>query len=277
LLTVGLSALNSSDESLWRTRLPQSKLLKIAETPEAADLRIRTIAPGERPESDHADSASWAIVDRGGQLAMPYRRVDDEAAIETMLNNLESIARFRNALALDNPASCLDVEFNIYRVDPDGQLELANGGAFEFEEGERLAFEIINRENRNVFVSILDFGLTGRISLIYPPARAAEMIAAGQTLKVGVGQQRMTLGIPPEQQAPVGTETLKAFISTEETDFRWLQQGGLRSIGKDCGGLRQQFEAAYNGPATREILLENNDEGDWKAPARAFQVRRRTS
>jgi hypothetical protein len=192
------------------------------------------------------------------------------------LNNLESIARFRNALALDNPASCLDVEFNIYRVGPDDELELANGGVFEFEEGERLAFEIINREDRNVFVSILDFGLTGRISLIYPPARAAEMIAPGQTLKVGVGRQRMTLGVPPELQAPVGTETLKAFISTVETDFRWLQQGGLRSIGKDCGGLRQQFEAAYNGPATREILLESNDEGEWTAPARTFQVRRPT-
>jgi hypothetical protein len=276
LLQVDLSALETSDAALWRDCLSQSKLLKIAKSHEAADLRIRRLSPGQQPDLEPVDSPSWAVVDRGGQLAMPCRRVDDAAAMETVSSNLESIARFRNALALDNPASQLDVEFNIYRVHPDDELELANGGGFEFEEGERLAFEIINRENRNVFVSILDFGLTGRISLIYPPARAAEMISAGQTLKIGVGQQRMTLGVPREMQASVGTETLKAFISTEETDFRWLQQGGMRSIGKDCGGLRQQFEAAYNGPATREIVLESSDEGDWKAPARAFQVRRRT-
>jgi hypothetical protein len=119
--------------------------------------------------------------------------------------------------------------------------------------------------------------LTGDVALFYPPKKGSEMIAAGQTLKIGVGGQKIRLGIPKEQLSNQGTETLKAFITSDEADFRWLQQEGTRSVDISRSGLRQQFEAAYNGPATRFAILEEGDDEseDWKGIARSFQLRRR--
>ena len=285
LLSVDLSALDASADQNFRQHLVQSKLLALAQTSEAADMRVQLLKPGQASSPSEAgprqtasvEEATWEIVDRAGQRAMPLRAVDGDAAIEALLGNLESIARFRNALALDNPASSLAVEFNIYRVNADGELENANGGDFVFDEGDRLAFEIVNHEDRNIFVNVLNFGLTGGIALLYPPGRAGEMIAPGKSIRIGVGEQRMTLEVPKSFQAKRGTEALKAFISTDETDFRWLQQGGMRSLGSASTGLRRHFEAAYLGPATRDVVL-NLDDGageDWKATTRAFDLQRR--
>jgi hypothetical protein len=285
LLSVDLSTLDAAAaKSLTRTVM-QSKLLVLAPTAEAADMRVQLLHPGEPQRSDPSDSpdqaqvevSTWAVVDRAGQLAMPRRPADGDAAIEALVGNLEAIARYRNALALDNPASTLDVEFNIYRVGPDDGLETANGGGFVFGEGDRLAFEVVNREGRNVFVSVLNFGLSGGISLLYPPGRAGEMIAPGKSIRIGIGEQRMTLEVPESFPAQHGTEALKAFISTDETDFRWLQQGGLRSLGSASTGLRRHFEAAYLGPATRDVVLAFDDGAgaEWKATTRAFDLQRR--
>lgn len=276
LLSVDLSALDADDAESFGRQLMQSKLLLRARSPETADMRVRLLGPGQAPS---LDAATWEVIDRAGQLAMPRRRADDGSKMEALIGNLESIARFRNALALDNPQSNLDVEFNIFRVRPDGELETANGGGFVFEEGDRLAFEIINRESRNIFVSILNFGLTGKIALLYPPSRASEMIAPGKSIRIGVGEQRMTLGVPGEFQLQRGTEALKAFISTDETDFRWLQQGGLRSVAAASVGLKRHFEAAYLGPATRDVVLNlsDGDGQEWTAPTRAFELQRRPS
>ena len=283
ILRIDLGTLEETLAAPLRARLSESRLLEPADNAETADLRMQHLAPGQAAPVDTADptpvaSARWAVIDRSGILAMPLRAVEDEGAIDALVDNLESIARFRNALALDNPGSALAVDFNIYRVAADETLEPANGGDFEFREGDRLAFEIVNREQRNVFVSVLDFGLTGRISLVYPQSRAGEMIAPGKTLRIGLGAHRMTLGIPKGFEGKLGTETLKAFISTEETDFRWLQQGALRSLGAASAGLRRQFELACLGPNTRELTVEivEDPDQDWIAPTRSFILKRAT-
>ena len=284
VLSVNLGDMDEAAGTSLKERMAQSSLLTVVDTPSAADMRVQVLTPDEAASlSGHdqrlarIDGPCWAVVDRAGKLATPISAVGEAGASDRMVSNLEAIARFRNALGLDNPGSALDVDFNIYRVGPEGNLEDANGGAFTFEEGDCLAFEIVNREDTNIFVSVLDFGLTGRISLLYPPNRAGEMIAAGQTLKIGVGKHRLTLGVPEELHAQQGTETLKAFISTDEADFRWLQQGGVRSVESGCLGLRRHFEAAYHGPTTRDVALQFEDGTgeDWTAPARSFELRRR--
>ncbi|MGK2927140.1 MAG: caspase family protein, partial [Lysobacterales bacterium] len=284
LLSIDLSQLDTAAGTALREGVEQSRLLVLARTPGAADMRACILTPEKQAlasENDtelaEIDAPSWAIVDRAGALAMPLHAVNEHDVIGTLVSNLEAMARYRNALRLDNSGSALEVDFNIYRVGPEGDLENANGGDFEFEEGERVAFEVINREGRSVFVSVLDFGLTGRISLLYPKNRAGEMITAGRTLQVGTGERKFPLGVPGELRSNRGTETLKAFISTDEADFRWLQQGGVRSADTRCLALRRQFEAAYNGPATRDVVdgAEDRAEDDWKAVARSFELRRR--
>lgn len=284
VLKVNLAETNEVAGTSLRDRMARSSLLAVVETLSAADMRVQILTPAEAESSrrieqppGRADAPCWAAVDRAGKLATPIGAVEENGATDKMVSNLEAIARYRNALSLDNPESALDVEFNIYRVGSDGELKDANGGDFVFDDGDRLAFEVVNREQRNIFVSVLDFGLTGRISLIYPQNRAGEMIAAGRTVKIGVGQQRLTLAVPDDFHAQQGTETFKAFISTDEADFRWLQQGGVRSGDSNVSRLRRHFEAAYHGPKTRDAALQL-DAGageDWIARARSFELRRR--
>lgn len=290
LLSIDLSHLDEGPAKAFADQVAQSALLTLAKTPETADSCAYIIAPGQQPAAGiqlaqlaKMDSPSWVVVDRAGSLTMPLHAVNEdlvgeEQVIETLISNLETSARYRNALRLDNPGSKLNVEFNIYRVNPDGSLENANGGDFVFEEGDFLAFEVVNNEDKKIFVSVLDFGLTGRISLSFPPKSTSEMIAAGQTLKLGTGEQKIQLGVPKELLANQGTETLKAFISSDEADFRWLQQAGTRSVNTSRSSLQRQFEAAYNGPATREIFIDpkNETDEDWKAIGRSFELRRRT-
>jgi hypothetical protein len=284
LLSVDLSSLDGASDSELTKRVGQSKLLTIATKPGTADLSVHVFAPGKQaskgtpvPELAEIKKPTWVVVDRAGALAMPPHAADEEKVIETLVTNFEVVARYRNALRLDNPGSELNVEFNIYAMDSKGELQQANGGDFVFEEGDHLVFEVINHEKTNVFVSVLDFGLTGDIALFYPPKKASEMIAAGQTLKIGTGRRKIRLGIPEELLSNQGTETLKAFITNDEADFRWLQQEGTRSADISRSGLRQQFEAAYDGPATRFAILEGGDDEseDWKGIARSFQLRRR--
>lgn len=285
LLRVSLVDLDEDSRVLLEERVAGSSLLTTTKSSTAADMRVRimTAADGDSSADTEGravrvDEPSWVVVDRAGELAFPVTACGEDGAVEKLVSNFEAIARYRNALALDNPDSELDVDFNIYRVDAEGKLEDANGGAFTFDEGDQLAFEIVNREERNVFVSVLDFGVTGRVSLVYPQNRAGEMVAAGNTFRYGLGRYKLTLGVPRAFHGTQGTETLKAFISTDEADFRWLQQGGTRSVGSGCIDLRRQFEAAYHGPGTREIATVDTAEGDeqdWKAPARSFELRRR--
>ena len=187
------------------------------------------------------------------------------------------MARYRNALRLDNPSSQLNVEFNIFHVNSDGELQNINGKDFVFEEGQNLAFEVVNHERTNVFVSLLDFGLTGKISLFYPSKTSSEMIAPGKTLRIGADERKIKLSVLSEFVGNQGTETVKAIITSDESDFRWLQQDGTRSIETKRSSLRQQFEAAYNGPPTRNMSFESENETDedWKAIARSFVLKRR--
>ena len=105
------------------------------------------------------------------------------------------------------------------------------------------------------------------------------MIAPGKTLKIGADERKIQLSVLSEFVGNQGTETVKAIFTSDESDFRWLQQEGTRSVATKRSSLRQQFEAAYNGPPTRNMSFETEaDAGeneDWKAIARSFELKRR--
>lgn len=282
LLHVYLSDLDEGAHAEIASRIEQSHLLSVAKTPGAADLCAYVVPSREKPSATsplpqigRIDRPSWAVVNREGECAIPLNAVNEDKVIDKLLDNLETLARYQNALKLDNSASDLKVEFNIYRVLENGDLEDANSGDFQFDAGDCIAFEIINHGKEQVFANVLDFGLSGKISLMYPQRRAGELIEAGRTVRFGTGRAKIRLGIPDKVLAR--QETFKAFISSHEADFRWLKQEGLRSADSRRSSLRKQFEAAYNGPSSREgevIGGEDIDE-DWKAISRSFKLRKR--
>jgi len=283
-LTVDLSELKGKSGSALVKGIDKSPLLAETTNADAADVRAYILAPRNEatsgspvPQLGKIEDQSWIFVDRSGELAMPKHAVDDKGVIETLIGNLEAMSRYRNALKLDNPDNGLDVEFNIYRrINED--LEKVNGGSSVFDDGEYLAFEVINNEKEPVFVSVLDFGVTGKISLLYPPNKSSEMIEAGQTLRIGAEKGKIPLRLPKGHIADKGIETFKAFITSDETDFSWLQQEGMRTAENERAGLRKLFEAAYDGPSMRDAVFEEDDqdEGAWTAIGRSFELRRRT-
>jgi hypothetical protein len=168
------------------------------------------------------------------------------------------------------------VDFRLLREDADGSWQpLARSGE-QLRAGDSIAFELVNREDRPVFVSVLDFGVSGRIQLLFPPNSSSELLAAGQTLRIGSGRRRIRLGFPEGFIGDCGHETLKAFVSLEETDFSWLQQAGTRSLMGARTRLRRLFEAAYCGPPLRDAGFSDQDESceDWCAPAVTFELMR---
>lgn len=280
-LGIYLSALDEATRAEVTFQIEQSHLLDVAKAPEAADLCAYVVPPREKasaidplPQMGRIDQPSWAIVNREGECAMPLAAVSEDNVIGKLIDNLETLARYRNALRLDNSASDLNIEFNIYRVLENGDLQNANSGDFQFHAGDYLAFEIINHGDKQVFANVLDFGLSGKISLIYPQRRAGELIEAGRTLRFGTGKAKIRLSVPDKVLAK--HETFKAFISSNEVDFRWLQQDGLRSADSRRSNLRKQFEAAYSGPASREseVVGDEETEEDWKAISRSFKLQK---
>lgn len=282
-LRVDLGSLPATAARTLADAMVASPLLAEARA-DAADIRVYLLAPRTHAASDdplpqivHLAEVSWAAVDRSGQPVMPPLSHDAPGAIATVLANLELLSRHRNALLLDNPASTLDVDFNLYREDTSGGWQLANGPDAVFGAGDCLAFEVVNREARPIFVSVLDFGLTGRIQLLYPPNKTSELVDAGRTLRIGSGTRRIRLGMPEGFGADRGTETLKAFITTGETDFSWMQQAGTRAATGPGSRLQALFAAAYSGPQTRDAMFAPEPAAgeDWCAPARSFVLLRR--
>jgi hypothetical protein len=268
-LGVDLCSLPGTDRERLAAALDASPLLQPAPAEEAS------FAIRRGPAADNALADVWSVRDSTGSLSVPDTACDDEAAVGRLIGNLETWARYRNALTLDNPASRLRVGFRLLREVGGAWQPMADGD--QLQAGDSVAFELVNHEDRPVFVSVLDFGLSGRIQLLYPPNSSSEPIAAGGTLRVGCDRRRIRLGLPAGFAADSGRETFKAMVTLDETDFSWLQQGGTRSLGMNAGPLRRLFAAALDGPLTRDAMLEDDsdcDQQDWRALQQSFMLSR---
>ncbi len=286
LYKVDLSAVPESMRAELAAGIAESELLDAAPSKGSADARVYVLEPRDSateedpvPQVGAIKEQSWVVIDNAGELAMPVHPTSKQDVVALLLRNFETNGRYRNALSLANPDGNLAVEFNIYCKDENDEWVTANGGEHAYVHGDRLGFEVVNNEEHDVFVSILNFGLDSEVQLLYPRKTSSELIEAGKRLRVGMGDVKILARIPEDfsPERDHGREALKAFISTDESDFRWLQQKGVRSSGGKSR-LRKLFEAAYEGPKTRvawEDEDEDDDSEDWVATTRSFEVRRK--
>lgn len=267
----------------------ESKLLRPC-SPDEADLRIYALeardGAGENdpvPQHPVLSTPVWACVNSDGRLAMPLVPQAEHGALERVVSNLGVLARFRNALTLDNPQSNLDVEFNIYRMNDNNEWVLANGGDTVYNVGDRMSFEIINNESFDVHFSVLDFTLTGQVSVLYPGQTGSEKLPGGRSVRLARGENALRMAWEEGVDGNEGAETFKAFVTREASDFRWLEQQGTRSTGAQSR-LDALFKAAYLGPTTRAGAWDFADNSgsednadDWRAISRGFRVRNTTT
>lgn len=302
-LKVNIETLDDNTQAVMSLKqlIDESQLLRLA-SPDEADVRVyllpQRVAAGPDdpvPQLGALREAMWAVVGRDGRLMMPIHPLNENGAPTILRENLEKVVRYDNALRLKNPNehSLLKdkVEFTLLRQASHGGWEEAKphdaAGPILFEEGDRVALKITNRHTTPIYISVLDFGLTGAIGLLHPIAGASEQLEAGRTVVVGerVGEE-IELYVPdnfpyvPDPQGPVsegGMETFKLFATTQPADFSVLVQGGQRGALRGGGlPLTQLLDMALTGQGTRDAKrnrLPPNEE--WTTVERSFLLRRR--
>ena len=285
-------------------KITDSPLLRVAMPGETAQAQAylipqRTSAGKDDPvpQLGSVKEPSWVVVDLDGKLAMPVRAVK---AGHVVRNNLEKLARYRQTLALENPDPDHPlknkVELLLERRGADGTWEEATpkeaGGTIFFESGDYLALTITNTHTDPVYVSVLDFGIMGGISLLHPIEGANEKLMPKRSIKIGkrdgdevelyIPDAFPSVTDPADQVATEGVETFKLFVTSHPTDFSPLLQEGYRGgryrDSKSLKPLEDLLNLTLTGEGTRE-LRRNKLQPDeaWTTKTLSFILRRRTS
>jgi hypothetical protein len=204
------------------------------------------------------------IVSHSGEVSKHCRCVERNKETET------------NALQINNATSSLDVEFNIFKVASNGELESAND-ELEFNAGERLAFEVINNEERAVFVSILHFGLNGAIQLLYPRRKSSEMIAGGIRMLKGAGRAKLRVNLDGFN-GDKAAQSYKAFVASQPIDLAWLCRDATTDQPASSKRKPKQQSAKRATATTRSSAAENekllDGPDDWLTVTRSIVVKR---
>jgi hypothetical protein len=172
--------------------------------------------------------------------------------------------RYRDALALRNDLSRLrgKVDFNLGRLKSGRWEPLVDGE--EIEEGESLSFAVVSHHDKPLYIYVLDFGLTGNISQVYPVLGVSDPLAAGRKIEIGTLTDKLKLSVP-DGAPDGGEEILKLFAATREMD------------------LSMHFQATPQGPTRGESRTRDTEASldptrsgdDWITIERRFRLKRR--
>lgn len=244
--------------------LSESPFWTITAQKNSADVRIRLYQSDGNNSSNSswngtATSAYWLIYGRDEQLIMsPQPLFGDSFQVKDFTENLNKLARYHHILNLKNPKSVLKgkVDFEILcqdenkiwnKVEPRGNNQIS-----AIQQSKRIALRIINRFEHPIYFTILDFGLSKSVSLIYPPPGANILIGHCNSensddsdkdmgiFTIGKGEdESFELSFPEEFPFTIpeigndasnkkGLEIYKLFITTRPHDLSFLLQEGVR-------------------------------------------------
>ncbi|MGH9362617.1 MAG: caspase family protein [Thermoanaerobaculia bacterium] len=283
-VAVSSAVAHGKEGKVLSRRLGDSPLLLLVADGEGAEVRIESGEGG-------AGAATWVAVDQEGEAVLPAIAA---GAVAPLIADLERLARYRNLLRLEDedPRNPLrgSIEVQLLRCAPDGSARPARpdlrSGRVVYHEGERLAIRVRHRHRSPLFVHVLDLGLTGAGSLLYPVRGANESLEPKRELLVGVRAgdeievhlpegftgQATANGEGPRQ----GVEHLKVFATTHETDLSWLEQpaSGPRFDLRVQGKLaRLVWRAARGRPIRDDAPLGVDEEEHWTVVTLGFLVR----
>ncbi|HEU5075467.1 MAG TPA: caspase family protein [Polyangiaceae bacterium] len=297
-------ALDAASASELTALIQTRPLLATATGGAPADARAYLVQPRSEihegdpvPQVGPLQAPTWAVVGADGMLAVRPRTAEPGAA-KAIVEKLEMLARYRNALQIENPDLASDlrgqVQLILRRQLPNGSWVDATAdhtsGEVSFEEDDRLAFTITNGTDRTLYVAALDFGLTDVIAQLYPPAGASEPFGPrrsvtygerdGEEMKLGFPQDYPFSSLSDERPDVHGFEHVKLFVTSQPADFGPLLQGTLR--GADRGGASQPqsplgelLASALEGGTRDASPVRRPPNEQWTTVARSFTLRRR--
>jgi Caspase domain len=296
---------HGGQQELLAKLLTESELVRVAQPDEPADVTVHLVPPRVGADEDdvvpqlkHVTEPTWAVVDKTARLIMPPLATEGSSAAYVLRDNLERTARYRNLLELrnPNPRSQLlgKVGLLVKRQADDGRwtaLELdPETGIPLLHEGERIGLEVINHYTAPIYLTLLDFGLTGRITQLYPSTDGTDHLDPGGKLQLGFREEDwLMLGFPadfpfvrdPHEAEPgAGLETVKLFATAYPTDFSGLLlREGFRGVVSTLGEstvLWQLLDTSLTGRGTRGRRPTTlPPEQDWTTAEHSFWLRRR--
>jgi Caspase domain len=282
-----------------RKAVAQSRLLKVSESSAGARALITITFQTDTDKTGNTRTIPmWDVLDQSQARMVCPRPLTDADAKLRITENLETVWRYLKVLELRNEKSVLKgkVDLVLLKKEANGQWHEAAGVEPVYKEGDAIAFRVINRSGVPLHVSVLDLGLSKRISLLYPPASASETLAAGRagggateveasgTLSVGEKSeseielffpQNLT-SIPSGKESTRGKEIFKLCVTTQRHDLAFLRQGGLRTESSQpplhpLEGLL--YFAAGRGSA-REARVKLTPQDEWFTIERSFWLER---
>jgi hypothetical protein len=223
-----------------------------------------------------------------------------QSRIEPVVEYLERLYQYRRIVELRNPDSSLSgkIDFHIYKQNFDRSWSKVKPCGKEqklvISESERIALKIVNRSESPVFFSILDLGLSKKISLLYPPP-GAKVILGTINEKSGArieGKGIFTLGMKENECLQLsypenfhfgenknisreGVEIFKLLVTTRPHDLSFLKYGMMRAFLPASNRFENLILNTLRGndEFDKEPLAENEDE--WLTIERFFYLRKK--
>jgi hypothetical protein len=279
-------------------RIQASKVLRLVESGEHGEACVYLLEPrAQVPEMAPAyalgtlTEETWGVVGEDGELLMPPHRRSEYGVVDLLVKNLEKSARYRRTLNLRNDASALakKVEIQLLRNVRGLALEepeKGTDGVPLFSEGDYIALKVRNLYDRPLYLYVLDMGLTGRVTQVYPVQGAEDPLMPKMEKPLEIwtrAGEEISLYIPDEfpfgssSQPVEGLETLKVFATTHPADFHPLFQNGVRGDGPGSS-LANLLAATFGGGGYRDArppALTDQPE-NWTTLELTFRLCRRS-
>ncbi len=204
------------------------------------------------------DDRGLELLDAGGAALTADRMPATAAGTARVVESLHRLARATHVreLVAGNAGASLDddVEISWSRLDPTTGAETPVGQGEHLFDLDAIVVRATNHSSANRYVSVIDIGLTGAVTLITTAQPSGTTIAAGETLVIGEGSDHVVRGIelfwPPELPTDgPRPETMLALVADAPID-------GLARLGQ--AGIRTRSAAAPDRPRSAvERLIDD--------------------
>lgn len=255
VLLGGGATTGMAEHSIWKVYPPQAR--------EGAEVLGRVEVIEVR-----GMTATASILEevRPGAIGRWCRAVEESSGAAGLDSHWNpSWSQYRKALKVRNDFSRLSgkVNFNLGRLE-NGRWERLDDGA-EVQEGDKISFGVVSHHDEPLYIYVLDFGLTGNVSQLYPVRGVSDPLTPGRTIEIGTMRDDLDL-VVPDGAADGGEEILKLFAAVRELDLSSLVQTVPQ--GTTRGEARTRDARATIDPA------RGGD--DWITIDRRFKLKRRS-
>ncbi len=265
----------------------KSAFLRQVQAPTSDALVVRVWS-----SADAGTVPRWAITAADTLPVAPLKPLDD---VGSVVHNLEILARQGLALALTNTnqQSAMmrarpSLTLLVARGDEPFQVAAAGpGGLPVIEEGCWVGLRVTNPHTTAVYISVLDFGLSGKIKPMFPPSGGSDSLAPGEPRDLFVRRgERWKFSLPPvypyaaDGELPVrndGVETIKLFATSAPASFAFLEETvGVRDAAlTKPSAIEQLFRSRMIATRDGDAETPLAPDDDWTTATVSFLVRRK--